>query len=55
MSRILITGAARGIGAGTATALAQRGHDLALLGLEGELLEQVAAKAAATPRPTRST
>jgi NAD(P)-dependent dehydrogenase (short-subunit alcohol dehydrogenase family) len=41
--RILITGAARGIGAETAKRLAERGHDLALLGLEPELLEQVAA------------
>jgi NAD(P)-dependent dehydrogenase (short-subunit alcohol dehydrogenase family) len=41
--RILITGAARGIGAETAKRLAARGHELALLGLEPELLEQVAA------------
>jgi NAD(P)-dependent dehydrogenase (short-subunit alcohol dehydrogenase family) len=40
---ILITGAARGIGAETARRLAQRGHRLALLGLEPDLLEQVAA------------
>ena len=40
---ILITGAARGIGAETARRLAQRGHRLALLGLEPELLEEVAA------------
>jgi NAD(P)-dependent dehydrogenase (short-subunit alcohol dehydrogenase family) len=40
--RILITGAARGIGAESAKRLAARGHDLALLGLEPELLEQVA-------------
>lgn len=40
---ILITGAARGIGAETARRLAARGHRLALLGLEPELLEQVAA------------
>jgi NAD(P)-dependent dehydrogenase (short-subunit alcohol dehydrogenase family) len=43
MSRILITGAARGIGAESARRLAARGHSLALLGLEGELLEEVAA------------
>jgi NAD(P)-dependent dehydrogenase (short-subunit alcohol dehydrogenase family) len=43
MSRILITGAARGIGAETAKRLAGRGHDLALLGLEPELLEAIAA------------
>lgn len=42
MSRILITGAARGIGAASALELARRGHQLALLGLEPELLEQVA-------------
>src|SRR4051794_14863574 len=40
--RILITGAARGIGAETARRLASRGHRLALLGLEPELLEEVA-------------
>jgi NAD(P)-dependent dehydrogenase (short-subunit alcohol dehydrogenase family) len=45
MSRILITGAARGIGAESARRLAQRGHTLALLGLEPELLEAVAAGA----------
>jgi NAD(P)-dependent dehydrogenase (short-subunit alcohol dehydrogenase family) len=43
--RILITGAARGIGAETARRLAARGHRLALLGLEPELLEEVAAAA----------
>jgi NAD(P)-dependent dehydrogenase (short-subunit alcohol dehydrogenase family) len=43
--RILITGAARGIGAETARRLAARGHRLALLGLEPELLEEVAASA----------
>src|SRR4051794_7335973 len=41
--RVLITGAARGIGAETARRLAARGHSLALLGLEPELLEEVAA------------
>jgi NAD(P)-dependent dehydrogenase (short-subunit alcohol dehydrogenase family) len=41
--RVLITGAARGIGAETARRLASRGHRLALLGLEPELLEEVAA------------
>jgi NAD(P)-dependent dehydrogenase (short-subunit alcohol dehydrogenase family) len=40
--RILITGAARGIGAGAARALAERGARLALVGLEPQLLEQVA-------------
>ena len=39
---ILITGAARGIGAETARRLAAKGHRLALLGLEPELLEEVA-------------
>jgi NAD(P)-dependent dehydrogenase (short-subunit alcohol dehydrogenase family) len=43
MSRILITGAARGIGAESARRLAARGHRLALLGLEPEQLEAVAA------------
>jgi NAD(P)-dependent dehydrogenase (short-subunit alcohol dehydrogenase family) len=41
--RILITGAARGIGAEAARRLAARGHRLALLGLEPEELEAVAA------------
>jgi NAD(P)-dependent dehydrogenase (short-subunit alcohol dehydrogenase family) len=40
---ILITGAARGIGAASARALAARGHRLALAGLEPEELERVAA------------
>jgi short-subunit dehydrogenase len=44
MSRILITGAARGIGAESARRLAQRGHTLALLGLQPEELEAVAAE-----------
>lgn len=39
---VLITGAARGIGAGTARALAARGARVALLGLEPELLESLA-------------
>jgi NAD(P)-dependent dehydrogenase (short-subunit alcohol dehydrogenase family) len=46
--RILITGAARGIGAETARKLAAKGHRLALLGLEGELLESVASSTGAT-------
>jgi NAD(P)-dependent dehydrogenase (short-subunit alcohol dehydrogenase family) len=41
---VLITGAARGIGAGTARALAARGARLSLVGLEPELLEQLAAE-----------
>src|SRR4051812_49897082 len=41
--RILITGAARGIGAESARRLAARGHRLALLGLEPEELSAVAA------------
>ena len=40
---VLITGAARGIGAGTARALARRGAKLALVGLEGDELRAVAA------------
>jgi NAD(P)-dependent dehydrogenase (short-subunit alcohol dehydrogenase family) len=43
-TRVLITGAARGIGAGLAERLHQRGARVALLGLEPELLEQVAAR-----------
>jgi NAD(P)-dependent dehydrogenase (short-subunit alcohol dehydrogenase family) len=34
----IVTGAARGIGAGVAEALAKRGYAIALVGLEGELL-----------------
>jgi NAD(P)-dependent dehydrogenase (short-subunit alcohol dehydrogenase family) len=40
--RILITGAARGIGAGVACALARRGARIALVGLEPGLLREVA-------------
>ena len=40
---VLITGAARGIGAETARRLARRGARLSLVGLEPELLERVAA------------
>ncbi|PRY32636.1 short-chain dehydrogenase/reductase [Umezawaea tangerina] len=40
---VLITGAARGIGADAARRLAARGAKLALIGLEGDLLAQVAA------------
>ncbi|ACU40715.1 short-chain dehydrogenase/reductase [Actinosynnema mirum] len=39
---VLITGAARGIGADTARRLAARGARVALVGLEGELLREVA-------------
>jgi NAD(P)-dependent dehydrogenase (short-subunit alcohol dehydrogenase family) len=41
---VLITGAARGIGAESARQLAARGARLSLVGLEPELLEQVAAE-----------
>jgi NAD(P)-dependent dehydrogenase (short-subunit alcohol dehydrogenase family) len=43
-TRVLITGAARGIGAGLAERLHERGARVALLGLEPDLLEQVAAR-----------
>lgn len=43
--RVLITGAARGIGAGLAERLAQGGANVAILGLEEDLLEQTAARA----------
>ena len=36
----IVTGAARGIGSGVATALAQRGYAIGLVGLEGDLLRQ---------------
>src|SRR4051794_11424530 len=45
--RILITGAARGIGAESARRLAARGHRLALLGLEPDELAAVAAQCGA--------
>jgi NAD(P)-dependent dehydrogenase (short-subunit alcohol dehydrogenase family) len=41
--RVLITGAARGIGAALAQRLHERGAQVALAGLEPELLEEVAA------------
>ncbi len=47
--RVLITGAARGIGAGTARRLHERGARVALAGLEPELLEQVAAQCGGAP------
>lgn len=40
--RVLITGAARGVGAGTARQLAKRGARVALVGLEPKLLAEVA-------------
>ncbi|TML02703.1 MAG: SDR family oxidoreductase, partial [Actinobacteria bacterium] len=48
-TRVLITGAARGIGALTAKRLHQRGARVALLGLEPELLEAVAAECGGAP------
>jgi NAD(P)-dependent dehydrogenase (short-subunit alcohol dehydrogenase family) len=47
--RVLITGAARGIGAGTARRLHARGARVALAGLEPELLEGVAAECGSAP------
>jgi NAD(P)-dependent dehydrogenase (short-subunit alcohol dehydrogenase family) len=47
--RVLITGAARGIGAETARRLHARGAQVALTGLEPELLEQVAAQCGGAP------
>ncbi|WP_329246799.1 SDR family NAD(P)-dependent oxidoreductase [Actinoallomurus sp. NBC_01490] len=47
--RILITGAARGIGAALARRLHERGARLALAGLEPELLESVAASCGDAP------
>ncbi|EWC63962.1 putative 3-oxoacyl-(acyl carrier protein) reductase [Actinokineospora spheciospongiae] len=49
--RVLITGAARGIGAALATRLSDSGARVALVGLEPELLERVAASCAAPWRP----
>lgn len=47
--RVLITGAARGIGAALAQRLAAHGARVAVIGLEPELLEAVAAKAGDAP------
>ena len=47
--RVLITGAARGIGAGAARRLYARGARVALAGLEPELLAQVAAECGDAP------
>ena len=47
--RVLITGAARGIGAATARRLHERGARLALPGLEPELLAEVAADCGDAP------
>lgn len=47
--RVIITGAARGIGALTAKRLHERGAQVALLGLEPERLEEVAAACGGAP------
>jgi NAD(P)-dependent dehydrogenase (short-subunit alcohol dehydrogenase family) len=47
--RVLITGAARGIGAATARRLADQGAKVALAGIEPELLERVAAECGGAP------
>jgi NAD(P)-dependent dehydrogenase (short-subunit alcohol dehydrogenase family) len=47
--RVLITGAARGIGALTARRLRRRGARVALIGLEPDLLEATAAECGAAP------
>ena len=47
--RVVITGAARGIGAATARRLHERGARVALAGLEPELLEEVAAGCGGAP------
>ncbi len=47
--RVLITGAARGIGAELARRLHRRGARVALVGLEGDLLERVAADCDGAP------
>ena len=46
---MIITGAARGIGAMTARKLHERGAKVALLGLEPDLLAQVAAECGGAP------
>ncbi|MFL5823009.1 MAG: SDR family NAD(P)-dependent oxidoreductase [Solirubrobacteraceae bacterium] len=50
--RVLITGAARGIGAATARRLHERGAQVALAGIEPELLERVAAECGGAPAIT---
>jgi len=47
--RVLITGAARGIGAALAKRLHERGARVALIGLEAELLREVAARCGDAP------
>ena len=47
--RVLITGAARGIGAATALRLHRRGAQVALVGLEADLLERVATDCGGAP------
>src|SRR5690554_4940888 len=47
--RVLITGAARGIGAALAERLHQRGAEVALMGLEPDLLAVVAARCGDAP------
>jgi len=47
--RVLVTGAARGIGAALARRLHERGAHVAVIGLEPELLAQVAADCAGAP------
>jgi NAD(P)-dependent dehydrogenase (short-subunit alcohol dehydrogenase family) len=47
--RVVITGAARGIGALTARRLHERGARVALIGIEPELLERVAAECGGAP------
>jgi len=47
--RVLITGAARGVGAALAQRLHERGAHVALIGLEGELLREVAARCGDAP------
>src|SRR3954462_14520183 len=46
---VLLTGAARGIGASAARECAARGANVALVGLEGEELERTAAACGPTP------
>ncbi len=53
--RVLITGAARGIGAALARRLHQRGARVAVAGLEPELLEPRSPRAAAARRGASAT
>jgi len=51
----IVTGAARGIGAGVAAGLAAQGYRVALIGLEGDLLRQTPSSSASAAWPSKRT